>query len=56
MKPFKVEYDGSYSVIVSEVYAVDSTREKFLIVDRNGRFKWVDCDDCTIYGWYEEEY
>ena len=56
MKPLKVEYDGSYDTIVSEVYAIDATREKFLIVDRSGRFKWVDCDDCTIYGWYEEEY
>ena len=56
MERFKVEYDGYHDCIVSEVYAVDSTRDRFLIVDRSGRFKWVDCDDCKIYGWDEEEY
>ena len=56
MERFKVEYDGYYGVITSYVYAIDPTREKFLIVDRDGRFKWVTCEDCKISGWYEEEY
>lgn len=56
MEKIKVEYDGYFGCITSEVYAVDPTREKFLIVDRSGYFKWVSCSDCQLYGWTEEDY
>lgn len=32
----------------SKVYAIDTTRDRFLIVNACGEFLWVDTKDCTI--------
>lgn len=49
MFDFKVYYDnGDYSGI-SKVYAIDTTRYRFLVCNSyNGRFLWVDIIDCTL--------
>lgn len=49
MIEFKVCYDdGNYSG-VSKVYAVDTTRYRFLIRNSyNGRFMWVNIQDCIL--------
>ena len=40
MKPnFEVIWDGDYYCIRSEVYAIDTTRDRFLIVTDNDWFK-----------------
>lgn len=48
MNNFKVIWDGDYYNIYSEVYAVDTTRDRFLIVDDHGWFKWVPTDECRV--------
>ena len=49
MIEFKVCYDdGNYSG-VSKVYAVDTTRYRFLVRSSyNGRFMWVNIQDCIL--------
>lgn len=49
MFKFKVYYDdGNYSG-VSKVYAVDTTRYRFLVCNSyNNRFMWVNIQDCTL--------
>lgn len=55
MKDFKVYYNGGWSdyPIESEVYAIDAQRDRFLIVDTDGYFKWVDTEDCKLSGFEE---
>jgi hypothetical protein len=45
---FKVIWDGDGYNIYSEVYAVDMTRDRFLIVNDCGWFKWVPTNECRI--------
>ena len=49
MFEFKVYYDdGDYSG-VSKVYAIDTTRYRFLVCNSyNDRFMWVDIQDCIL--------
>lgn len=51
MPEFKVKAyydDGDYSV-VSKVYAIDTTRYRFLVCNPyDGRFIWVNIQDCTL--------
>lgn len=49
MPNFKVYYDnGDYSGI-SKVYAIDTTRYRFLVRNSyDGRFLWVDIKDCIL--------
>lgn len=49
MLNFKVHYDdGDYSGI-SKVYAIDTTRYRFLVRNSyDGRFLWVDIKDCIL--------
>ena len=49
MSNFKVVWDGDYYNIRSEIYAIDTTRDRFLIVTDDGWFKWVPTDECRIY-------
>ena len=39
-------YDGCDCRRKSKVYAIDTVRERFLIADKNGKFKWVSIDEC----------
>ena len=50
MKDFKVYYDGGYSdcPFESEVYAIDTVRDRFLIANGDGYFKWVATTDCRV--------
>lgn len=32
----------------SRVYSVDSTRDRFLVVDENKNFHWVSTNDCDL--------
>ena len=55
MQNFKVIWDGDYYNIYSEVYAIDTARDRFLIVDDHGWFKWVPTDECRIDKEAEDE-
>lgn len=49
-KEFKVVYADTYiGEIISEVYMVDYSNDRFLIVDNDGWFKWVDVGSCKLY-------
>lgn len=48
MSNFKVTWDGDYYNITSKVYAIDTTRDRFLIVTDDGWFKWVPTDECRV--------
>ena len=48
MNNFKVIWDGDYYTITSVVYAIDTTRDRFLIVDDHNWFKWVPTDECRV--------
>lgn len=52
---FKVIWDGDYYNIYSKVYAVDMNRDRFLIVDDHGWFKWVPTDECRLDGKEDED-
>lgn len=32
----------------SKVYDIDTNRDRFLVVNEDGFFRWVDTDDCKI--------
>ena len=51
---FFVRYEGYYNII-SRVYAVDTVRHEFLIVDNYDDFKWVPTDDCELISKEEAE-
>lgn len=38
-------YDDEHK---SKVYDIDTNRDRFLVVNEDGFFKWVDTDDCKI--------
>jgi hypothetical protein len=46
------EYDCQY---VSEVYCIDSVRDRFLVVNDAGNFVWVKTEDCKLED-SEDEY
>lgn len=46
---FRVVYKPDYRETVHTVYAVDYDRDAFLIALVNGKFKWVDMNDCRLY-------
>lgn len=48
MEKFKIIYEGEYYAQECYVYAIDTTRHKFLITDSGGYFKWVDTKDCRL--------
>lgn len=39
------EYDDEHP---SKVYYIDANRDRFLVVNEDGFFKWVDTDDCKL--------
>ena len=43
-----IVHPGSRSPYTSKVYAVDNVRDRFLTVDGDGCFEWVDTDDCML--------
>lgn len=46
---FKVTWYDEYDIgHISKVYAVDTTRDRFLVVDSHGYFIWVDTNLCKI--------
>lgn len=47
-KMFEVVWEGEYYTQRVDVYYVDPTRDRFLIVGDDGWFKWVDTSDCRI--------
>lgn len=58
MNEFYVKYEGSY-YIRSKVYAIDSVRHEFLIVDNYDNFLWVPTNDCELItkaeaGYYDD--
>ena len=55
MGRLKVYYDGPRECITSEVYAIDHQRDRFLIIDRHGYFKWVPTSECKLDGHKEKE-
>lgn len=48
MLNFKIYYDDGDDYGISKVYAIDTVRDRFLIVNAHGNFLWVDTKDCTI--------
>lgn len=47
MPIFIVKYEGDYT-ITSKVYAIDTVRDRFLIVDIWDNFVWVDTRNCEF--------
>lgn len=48
---FYVEVYGGvigFRRVFSPVYSVDSVENRFLVVDRRKRFRWVSMDDCRV--------
>lgn len=41
-------YDGGFRSGRSKVYAIDTIRDRFLIVDDDGDFRWAGTEDCEI--------
>lgn len=48
MLNFEVFCDNDDFHGTSKVYAIDTTRDRFLIVNACGEFLWVDTKDCMI--------
>jgi hypothetical protein len=49
MLDFKVYYDDGDYCGISKVYAIDTTRYRFLVCSSyDGRFLWVDIKDCIL--------
>lgn len=48
MLDFEVFYDDNYYHGRSKVYAIDTTRDRFLVVDDDGYFRWVKTEDCEL--------
>ena len=48
MEKFKIIYEGGYYAQECYVYAIDTTKHKFLITGNGGWFKWVDTKDCRL--------
>lgn len=48
MLNFEVFCDNDDFNGTSKVYAIDTTRDRFLIVNACGEFLWVDTKDCMI--------
>ena len=48
MLNFEVYYNNGYYYGTSKVYAIDTIKDRFLIVNTQDRFLWVDIEDCTI--------
>lgn len=48
MLDFEVYCDNDDYTGTSKVYAIDPTRDRFLIVNACGEFLWVDTKDCMI--------
>lgn len=44
----EIYYDDGEHEGKSKVYYIDPHRDRFLIVDYRGYFKWVDTNDCQI--------
>lgn len=56
MSEFKVKASFPYvGWIISKVYGVDHNKERFLLMDYDGRFIYVNIDDCTIVENTEED-
>lgn len=48
MLNFEVNYyDGNYFG-ASKVYAIDTVRDRFLVVNARGKFIWVNTESCII--------
>ena len=51
----EVLFDDDYlGCIQSKVYSIDSVRDRFLIIDKDGWFKWVSTKDCRMVGYRDE--
>lgn len=48
MQDFKVYYDNVDYCGTSKVYAIDTNRDRFLVVTPYGKFLWIDTRDCIL--------
>lgn len=48
MPDFKVYCDNADYCGTSKVYAIDTNRDRFLVVTSYGKFLWVDTRDCIL--------
>lgn len=48
MLNFEVYYNDGYYCGTSKVYAIDTIKDRFLIVNTHDRFLWIDTENCTI--------
>lgn len=48
MPDFEVYYDDGDCCGTSKVYAIDTVRDRFLVVTHNDKFLWVDTRDCSL--------
>ena len=49
LEDLTVYYYGEYGETESsKVYYVDPNRDRFLVVDTNGHFEWVNTCDCRL--------
>lgn len=55
MQDFKVYYDNVDYCGTSKVYAIDTNRDRFLVVTPYGKFLWVDTRDCILEKEKEKE-
>ena len=44
----EIIFDGEYYPIRAKVYAIDNVRDRFLVVDDDGYFEWVETHGCKI--------
>lgn len=55
MLKFKIYYDDGDYCCTSKVYAIDTVRDRFLIVNSYGKFIWVNTKDCYLKGKWTNE-
>ena len=48
MLEFKVYYDNGDCCGTSKVYAIDTNRDRFLVITPSGHFLWVRTEDCQL--------
>lgn len=48
MLNFEVCYDDGNYFGTSKVYAIDTVRDRFLVVNAHGDFLWANTEDCII--------
>lgn len=48
MLNFEVHYNDGKYFGASKVYAIDTVRDRFLVVNARGIFQWVNTENCVI--------